>query len=192
MTSTTITDDNNTQLETIDYKPPAPPVSCSTLGDGDEKKMDDYHHDDDDDHHNEENDAQFDLYSEENEWDEGGKSHCGYSEVVHSTLMSVGESVHKMMGEPSPRVEKELKAVGNWFQEASYAARDLFSSPKEGEDSSGNGMKEDAMEAVKTLLRGGSKMERSQDEENTDPAATATAAGTADAPLSCKPVEATN
>ena len=162
----------NTHLETIDYKPPVstttmgPPMSTSTL---DEKKDDhDHDHDEEDDH----DDGKFDLYSEEAEWDEGGKSHCGYSEAVHATLMSVGESVHSVIGEPSPRVEKELKAVGNWFQEASYAARDLFRGPQEGEESSG--MKEDALDAVKTLLRGGSKDKKgdltgTEDEENKDP-----------------------
>ena len=92
--------------------------------DEDERRGD--HDDQDNDLDVDDDDAKFDLYSEEAEWDEGGKSHCGYSETLHSALMSVGETVHKMVGDPSPQVEKELKAVGNWFQEASYAARDLL------------------------------------------------------------------
>jgi hypothetical protein len=167
---------NKSHLETIDYKPKSvtlntperdAPVSTSTLGVDDEKKVDDHDDHEDDDH----DDGKFDLYSEEAEWDEGGKSHCGYSEAVHATLMSVGETVHAVIGEPSPQVEKELKAVGNWFQEASYAARDLFRGPREGEESSG--MKEDALDAVKTLLRGGSKDSKKLDQvhdENKDPA----------------------
>lgn len=163
---------HSSHLETIDYKPPAvatsnsptnntmsPPTSTLSL---DEKKMDD---------NDQENDEEVDLYSEEAEWDEGGKSHCGYSESVHATLMSVGESVHGMIGEPSPRVEKELKAVGNWFQEASYAARDLFGTPQEGQEGS-VGMKEDALDAVKTLLRGGSKDEKNGDKLGTSTSAT--------------------
>lgn len=163
---------NTSHLETIDYKPPAKPTSTTSFL-SDEKKTD--HEDEDerrgdhDDHDNEEadeDDAKFDLYSEEAEWDEGGKSHCGYGETLHSTLMSVGETVHKMVGDPSPHVEKELKAVGNWFQEASYAARDLLGgSNGNGDESEAvGGMGEDAMDAVKTLLRGGSKEDKESEE----------------------------
>jgi hypothetical protein len=167
-------------LETIDYKPPAPSaISCNI---NDEKKMDDNgaaaeedgNDKTGDEEHAEEGDGQFDLYSEEAEWDEGGKSHCGYAEVVHSTLMSVGETVHKLVGEPTPYVEKELKAVGNWFQEASYAARDLFRTPQEGEESSG--MQEDAIDAVKTLLRGGSHMQDDEGEQQNNATDTSTSA----------------
>jgi hypothetical protein len=171
-TMTTATSTADHHLETIDYKPPAV-IS-------EEKKMDDNHCATDEDGHDkaaeeepvDEGDGQFDLYSEEAEWDEGGKSHCGYAEVVHSTLMSVGETVHKLVGEPSPSIEKELKAVGNWFQEASYAARDLFRAPQEGEET--NGMQEDAIDAVKTLLRGGSHVQNDEEDENKDPAAPTT------------------
>ena len=213
MTATNV-DTTRSHLETIDYKPPSTTISATTtsMACRDEKKMDDVggmdsagpscetavatttsggnggNGNNDEDHahnHNDEGDGQFDLYSEEAEWDEGGKSHCGYAEVVHSTLMSVGETVHKWVGEPSPDVEKELKAVGNWFQEASYAARDLFRGTKEGEESSG--MQEDAMDAVKTLLRGGSQMlddddhhddgDRHHDKDtNKDPSASPTTA----------------
>lgn len=60
------------------------------------------------------------------EWDEGGRSHCGYHATVHETLMSVGESVHGVVGEPSERVDRNLNMVANWFQEASYAVRDFL------------------------------------------------------------------
>ena len=164
---------NTSHLETIDYKPPAaassPSLNCPSPASPvssnlEEKKTEDLDHE-----HEEDDDAKFDLYSDEAEWDEGGKSHCGYSEAVHATLMSVGESVHAVIGEPSPRVEKELKAVGNWFQEASYAARDLFRGPGDGEEA--NGMKEDAIDAVNTLFRGGSKDKKKiemEDEEEDD------------------------
>ena len=59
------------------------------------------------------------------EWDEGGPSQCGYSEAVHSTLMTFGEAIHGVVGDPSPHVEEKLKEVGVWFQEASYATRDI-------------------------------------------------------------------
>jgi hypothetical protein len=59
------------------------------------------------------------------EWDEGGKSHCGYNEMVHETLMKIGEAIHKVVGEPSDTVYSAMKGIGNWFQEASYAARDV-------------------------------------------------------------------
>lgn len=60
------------------------------------------------------------------EWDEGGKSHCGYSDSVHDTLMAVGGSVHGVVGEPNAHVEKKMNAVANWFQEMSYTIRDLW------------------------------------------------------------------
>ena len=164
---------SNAHLETIDYKPPAKPASTVSLGVDDEKKSNDDEEHRDHDDQDAEDDAKFDLYSEEAEWDEGGKSHCGYSEVVHSTLMSVGETVHNMVGDPSPRVEKELKAVGNWFQEASYAARDLLGGAQEGDEERSSGMGEDAMDAVKTLLRGGSKEGKDMEQdENKDPTGT--------------------
>ncbi len=58
-------------------------------------------------------------------WDEGGKSDCGYRDTFHDTLMAIGASIHKVVGEPSEKVRKAMKGVGNWFQEASYAARDF-------------------------------------------------------------------
>ena len=106
------------------------------------------------------------MYSEEKEWDEGGKSHCGYSEFVHGTLMTVGGAVHKVVGDPSPKVERELKAVGNWFQEASYAARDLVRGNPNDDAEGGSGMKEDAWDAVKTLVRGGPKKKKTTIDEN--------------------------
>ena len=59
------------------------------------------------------------------EWDEGGKSHCGYGDSVHETLMSIGQTIHKVVGEPNETVHNAMDTVGNWFQEASYAVRDL-------------------------------------------------------------------
>ncbi|KAL7532387.1 hypothetical protein ACHAWF_004117 [Thalassiosira exigua] len=76
---------------------------------------------DDDDHDDEEEDDEPEV----KEWDEGGKSHCGYGDSVHEVLMSIGEAMHKVVGEPTDGVQGAMKSVGNWFQEASYAARDL-------------------------------------------------------------------
>lgn len=59
------------------------------------------------------------------QWDEGGRSDCGYSDVVHDTLMSVGLVVHKLFGEPSDSLHTKMKGIGSYFQEASYAVRDF-------------------------------------------------------------------
>lgn len=72
-------------------------------------------------------------------WDEGGKSDCGYRDSFHDTLMSIGASIHKVVGEPTEKVMKAMKGVGNWFQEASYAARDF----KRGEMNIGEELKGD-------------------------------------------------
>lgn len=72
-------------------------------------------------------------------WDEGGKSDCGYRDSFHDTLMAIGASIHKVVGEPNERIKKAMKNVGNWFQEASYAARDL----KRGEMNIGEELKGD-------------------------------------------------
>ena len=58
-------------------------------------------------------------------WDEGGRSDCGYSDGVHDTLMSIGERVYSVLGEPSELLRKRMKGIGSFFQEASYAVRDL-------------------------------------------------------------------
>lgn len=73
----------------------------------------------DEDHDNEE------INEEIKGWDEGGKSDCGYRDSFHDTLMSIGASIHKVVGEPSQKIKSAMKGVGNWFQEASYAARDF-------------------------------------------------------------------
>ena len=82
-------------------------------------------------------------------WDEGGVSDCGYSETVHETLMSVGQSVHNIVGPPSESVKTSMGSVGNWFQEASYAVRDIV----RGENS--KDFQEDASQAFSTLMNGG-------------------------------------
>lgn len=102
----------------------------------------DYH--DEEEVHEEEDQVQ--------EWDEGGPSHCGYSESVHETLMAVGKGVHTVVGEPSPTVEQGMiKSVGNWFQEASYAVRDFVRGNKEVSDDASqtfNDLKEGALTAI--------------------------------------------
>lgn len=74
--------------------------------------------DEEDDHDHEEDNEEI------KRWDEGGKSDCGYRDSFHETLMSIGASIHKVVGDPSEKVKGMMKGVGNWFQEASYAARD--------------------------------------------------------------------
>jgi hypothetical protein len=39
--------------------------------------------------------------------------------------MKIGESIHKIVGDPNDTVHSAMKGIGNWFQEASYAARDV-------------------------------------------------------------------
>jgi hypothetical protein len=39
--------------------------------------------------------------------------------------MKIGETIHKVVGEPNDRVYSAMKGIGNWFQEASYAVRDV-------------------------------------------------------------------
>ncbi|GKY99539.1 hypothetical protein MPSEU_000908000 [Mayamaea pseudoterrestris] len=88
-------------------------------------------------------------------WDEGGDSDCGYSTNIHETLMSVGAKVHEFVGAPSMKVHKLQDAIGNWFQELSYATRDILRGENTDE------MQKDASDAVSTLFYG-------QDETNID------------------------
>ena len=94
-------------------------------------------------------------------WDEGGRSDCGYGDGVHDALMSMGSAIHKIVGEPSEQVVQAMNQIGNWFQEASYAARDL----KQGNMNVG----EETMQAVKSVVSG----EPEDDEEKMNPPATA-------------------
>ena len=77
--------------------------------------------DEDRDEHEEEEEHEEEFKG----WDEGGKSDCGYRDTMHDTLMAIGASIHKFVGEPNEKLQKAMKSVGNWFQEASYAARDF-------------------------------------------------------------------
>ena len=69
-------------------------------------------------------DKQFTEYNKD-QWDEGGKSDCGYSDSVHETLMSIGETIYSVLGEPSEDIRKRMKGIGSYFMEMSYAVRDL-------------------------------------------------------------------
>lgn len=127
---------------------------------------DDHHYDNENDHAEEE---AHENEEEIQEWDEGGPSHCGYSETVHETLMAVGKGVHTVVGEPSASVEQGvIKSVGNWFQEASYAVRDFVRGNKEVEDDASqtfNDMKESAL----TAIMGSEKQEGNTSNENAVP-----------------------
>ncbi|KAL9178792.1 hypothetical protein ACHAXT_003923 [Thalassiosira profunda] len=70
-------------------------------------------------------DGDADEQCAEEPWDEGGKSHCGYSDGVHDTLMAIGSFIHHIFGEPSEEMRVHMRGIGSYFQEASYAARDL-------------------------------------------------------------------
>mmetsp|Transcript_27735 Transcript_27735/g.38998 ORF Transcript_27735/g.38998 Transcript_27735/m.38998 type:complete len:157 (-) Transcript_27735:192-662(-) len=131
----------------------------------DEKNEDEYtdKENSDDEMLDHDDDESHDL---EKEWDEGGPSHCGYSEGVHDTLMSVGKSVHAVVGDPSDSTRKEIKGVGNWFQEASYAVRDFFSGKND------TGLAEDSRDAISVLMgtkkeaEGEGEEEKPEDESN--------------------------
>mmetsp|Transcript_3091 Transcript_3091/g.4654 ORF Transcript_3091/g.4654 Transcript_3091/m.4654 type:complete len:144 (-) Transcript_3091:109-540(-) len=62
---------------------------------------------------------------EKDRWDEGGRSDCGYTDTVHDTLMTVGSWMHGLFGEPTEEMNMQMKGIGNYFQEASYAVRDF-------------------------------------------------------------------
>jgi hypothetical protein len=108
------------------------------------------YNDDADMDHQEEDDGAY------HEWDEGGPSQCGYHESIHYTLMTVGKSVHRVVGAPSQGMERGMKTVGNWFQEASYAVRDFCRGNKQelGDDASEalSTMKDDAMAVVNDIM----------------------------------------
>lgn len=111
----------------------------------------DYGHEDADIDHQDEDDGAY-----ANEWDEGGPSQCGYHYAIHYTLMTVGKSVHGVVGDPSHGMERGMKTVGNWFQEASYAIRDFCRGNKQelGDDASEalSTMKDDAMAVVNDIM----------------------------------------
>lgn len=116
-------------------------------------------HDHDADHDKEEHDNDAEDEEIENEvkgWDEGGKSDCGYGDGVHETLMSIGSSIHSLVGEPTETVMDAMNHIGNWFQEASYAARDLSKGTMN--------VGEETMQAVKSVVSG----EEDEDKEGDD------------------------
>lgn len=103
-------------------EPEIGPVDESADADADaDHGAEDDHMDEDEENENDDDEHE----NEVKEWDEGGKSHCGYGDSVHDTLMSIGSSIHKVVGEPNEGVQGTINSIGNWFQEASYAARDL-------------------------------------------------------------------
>lgn len=82
-------------------------------------------------------------------WDEGGASDCGYADVIHSTLMGIGGTIHSVIGDPTNETRQLQITIGNWFQELSYAARDIL----RGENS--DDMRKDAEDAFDELINGG-------------------------------------
>lgn len=110
------------------------------------------HYDDEDQGPSEEEHSMVSEADIDKEWDEGGPSHCGYSEVIHDTLMNVGESVHKVIGDPAPSVENGImRQIGTWFQEMSYAVRDLIRGKEDVHDDiskAASTIKEDAIASV--------------------------------------------
>lgn len=81
---------------------------------------------------------------EDLEWDEGGPSQCGYSEPFHGVLMSAGAAIHRVVGDPGEGVKVGMRRIGNFFQEASYAVRDVVRGDA--------GVKDDARNAWKEMV----------------------------------------
>lgn len=105
----------------------------------DESELD-QHLDDPDDEEEEQEDGPA------KEWDEGGKSHCGYNEFFHDTIMKIGETIHNIVGDPNDTVHSAMKGIGNWFQEASYAARDVRQGKMD--------VAEETAQAIKSMVTG--------------------------------------
>ena len=79
---------------------------------------------------------------EDLEWDEGGPSQCGYNMTIHEFLMSTGETIHGYVGAPSKSLGTQMRRVGNFFQEASYAVRDVVRGENEMSSDTKNAWKE--------------------------------------------------
>ena len=79
---------------------------------------------------------------EDLEWDEGGPSQCGYSEQIHGVLMSAGAAIHRVVGEPGEGMKVGMRRIGNFFQEASYAVRDVVRGDADVKDDARNAWKE--------------------------------------------------
>jgi hypothetical protein len=119
-------------------------VVAPSVPEAEDRPMDeselDKHLDDPDEEEEEQEDAPA------KEWDEGGKSHCGYNEVFHDAIMKIGETIHNIVGDPNDTVHSAMKGIGNWFQEASYAARDV----REGKMD----VAEETAQAIKSMVTG--------------------------------------
>jgi len=94
------------------------------------------------------------------EWDEGGASHCGYSEGVHETLMHVGGSVHGVVGDPPSGIEQKMNTVANWFQEMSYAIRDFWRGQ--------SNMSEDLQDVMNSVMESDSQDEADNDKTDSN------------------------
>ena len=128
-----------TEQQQVPSSPPAPQLDISnSVDEEDELNEDDVTH-----------------------WDEGGRSDCGYRDSVHETLMTMGSAIHKIVGEPSHKVVEAMNQIGNWFQEASYAVRDLTQGKMN--------VREETMNAVKSVVTGENMEEEDRvEEDNTE------------------------
>ena len=126
--------------------------------------------DDPDDDVVEDDENEDEEFHKVTEWDEGGASHCGYSEGIHETLMTVGGSVHGVVGDPPQAVERKMNTVANWFQEMSYAIRDFW----RGQSS----MSEDIQDVMNSVMNSDSQEEKDGDENNDPPSSSNTPVAT--------------
>jgi len=113
---------------------------------------------DDDNDHDDHEENEEEQNNVESTWDDGGPSDCGYHEQIHSSFMAAGEAVHELVGPPTQPTRTWQTQVGNWFQELSYAARDLLRGEKH--------LATDAQNAVHELFRGKNGEEDNENGEN--------------------------
>jgi len=146
-----VTFEDGTKSSTAGRQATMDPPANTAAADHDHEDHDEKHHDDSDD---DLSDAEEGHNEVEHTWDEGGPSDCGYHQQVHESFMAAGAAVHSLVGDPSHPTRKWQTTVSNWFQEMSYAARDLL----RGEEH----LATDAQKAVETLFSG------NKDEDNDD------------------------
>lgn len=119
---------------------------------------------------------------EDLEWDEGGPSQCGYSEPFHGVLMSAGAAIHRVVGDPGEGMKVGMRRIGNFFQEASYAVRDVVRGDA--------GVKDDARDAWKEMVGAHEGEGPADDDEGKEN--DGAAAGAAGSSPAASPTAATN
>ena len=167
------------------------PRSNPPLNGADAAVSDDDHNEknvsmDDDNLQTDDDDISVDVDHEElKAWDEGGASDCGYSQGVHDTLMSIGGGVHNVVGDPTSQTKSAMGQVGNWFQEMSYAVRDIFRGKTQDMEKDSHGLFSETVNHVNQLMRGKKedeaeeKKDEAEEKKDEPPATTSPTAASA-------------